>query len=545
MKTKEIKRQKLGEGAVVLLIATVLVKLIGALFKIPLSSNAVLGDLGFGYFSSAYDLFSPIYTLAVSGFPVAISRIVTEYAAQNRLEEADGVFRVSKRLFLNLGIIASLSLLVLIFPFVRLADKSGQSIYSMLAVVPSFAICFLSSAYRGYFEGRHNMSIPAVSNIIEALCKLILGLSFAIITLKVTQNTAFAAAAAMLGITVGTLLSLLYLRVSYKHCDVYRGENFYTDKKLAKKVLLISLPIVLASMSGSLVALIDAITVRWQLSHFDLTDIYSLAINEYKKTMTEDITSNTLPTFLYGIRSKAFTLYNLVPTLTVSIGISAIPTLTDANTKGEKATVIKGVNSVLKYSAFISIPVAAGFLAIGREIMSFLYSNGVSSEIGGKMLIIYGVAVAFSGVLIPLTCVLQALEKQREAFYNVAIGLLIKLALNLSLTSFREINIFGAVWSTLVCNVVILILHFAVLFRVTGKELNFVGGYFKILLSALFCFVTAKAVTIIGDSKLITLVAIMSAGIVYLLCLRLFKVFSKAELTDFLGSKGEKQQKSR
>lgn len=542
MKTKEIKHQELGEGAVVLLIATVLVKLIGALFKIPLSSNAVLGDLGFGYFSSAYDLFSPVYTLAVSGFPVAISRIVTELTARDRLEEADGIFRVSKRLFLYLGIIASLSLLVLIFPFVSLSDKSGQSIYSMLAVVPSFAICFISSAYRGYFEGKHNMSIPAVSNVIEALSKLLLGLSFAIITIKITQNTAFAAAAAMLGITVGTLLSLLYLSVSYKRFDVYRGTNLYNDKKLVKKVLFISLPIVLASMSGSLVALIDAITVRWQLSLFDLTNIYSIAINEYQKTMAEEITRNTLPTFLYGIRSKAFTLYNLVPTLTVSIGISAIPTLTEANTKGKMETVINGINSVLKYSAFISFPVALGFLAIGREIMSFLYSNGVSSQIGGKMLLIYGVAVLFSGISIPLTCVLQALGKQKSALYNVAVGLLLKLVLNLVLTPFRNINIFGAVWSTLVCNIVILLLHFVVLIRATGKELNFVGMYFKIFISSLFCFCVAKVVACFGDSKLITLVAILSAGAIYLICLGLLKVFSKSELSDFLSSKAKKHK---
>ena len=94
MKTKE---QNITQAAAILLVSTVIVKLIGALFKIPLSADYALGDLGFGYFSVAYDLYVPIYMLALSGFPVAISRMVADYTAKERFHDADRVFYVFER----------------------------------------------------------------------------------------------------------------------------------------------------------------------------------------------------------------------------------------------------------------------------------------------------------------------------------------------------------------------------------------------------------------------------------------------------------------
>ena len=142
MKTHKITRQKAGESAVILLLSTVFVKIIGAAFKIPLASNLFLGDLGFGYFSVAYDLFTPFYVLAISGLPAALSNIIAEFLAQKRYNDIEKTFLLTKKLFLIFGIISSLIFSVLAIPFVKFTDTSGNTLYSVYAVIPSVFLCF-------------------------------------------------------------------------------------------------------------------------------------------------------------------------------------------------------------------------------------------------------------------------------------------------------------------------------------------------------------------------------------------------------------------
>ena len=537
MKTKTIVRESLNKGAAVLLLATVLVKLAGALFKIPLSSNAVLGDLGFGYFSSAYDLFSPIYTLAMSGFPIAIARIVADFVARSRWRDIKTLLKVSKRLFVFVGAIAGIFTLIFVFPFVRLTDKSGQSIYSMLTLAPSFILCFTVSVYRGYFEGFHNMTITAVSNVIEALGKLVLGLGLAVITVKYTSNVAYGAAAAMFGITLGTIASLIYLYAYFKRSRAkldFKIQTLeaepYNIRKLLKLMIYVSIPIVISSMSSSIVSLIDAITVRWQLSHMNLTDIYSIAVTEYLSDKSVNEIVEIIPTFLYGIRSKAFTIYNLVPTLTVAIGVSAVPILTESYTKKKFDVVVNDIQSVLKLSSLITLPAAAGLISIGTCIMTFIYGEGWSSEIGGKMLCIYGIAVVFSGLAVPIGCVLQAINRQKETLLNVVIGLFFKLILNLLLCANEQLNVFGAVIATVFCNLVIFVLHCRTLYQFTGRSLDIRHNFGKPLTASIICGITAYFISLSVKSPFVTVISIAISALVYVFFLIQFDTFSKQEI---------------
>ena len=143
----------------------------------PLSE--LIGTLGFGYFDSAYQLFTPIYTLAMAGLPIAISRVVAEQMQQGKYKNVRRSLKVTKRLFLVTGLTGFILMLLLIYPFVHFTDETGKTVYSLFAIAPSLLICCIMSAYRGYYEGLRNMYPTAVSDVIEALGKLILGLSFA------------------------------------------------------------------------------------------------------------------------------------------------------------------------------------------------------------------------------------------------------------------------------------------------------------------------------------------------------------------------------
>ncbi len=524
----ERKRQTLYEGATVLLFSTVLAKIISALFKIPLSSDYCLGDLGFGYFSAAHDFFTPVHMIAISGFSVAVSKIIADFSSNNRYKDAKSTFIISRKLLFWLSVFALIVLGLIIVPFANITDKTGLSAYSYFAMLPCVVFCFTASAYRGYYEGLGNMNPAAVSNIIEAFGKLILGFGLAFIVVRITDNPAFAAASAMVGITIGSLLSVLYLHIKYKVSGGITAKELehslspLDKKEILKTVILVSVPIVLSSLSTSVVTLVDAITVRWQLSD------NVIALSQYYREFASYLEG--LPTVLYGIRSKAFTLYNLVPTLTMVIGVSAIPVLAEAVGRKDKEAVRESVSSVFKLSALITLPAAAGFISLGGRIMALLYGADISSEIGGKMLSLFGIALIFSGIAIPLGSCLQALSLQKKALINVAVGIAVKVAANLILCAEPRINIYGSVYATVLCYIVIFLLHLITLLRATGKLKDIKNVVLKPLLAASLCGASAFLVCLIADNKIVTAFAILMGAVVYFAVLSATKTFTEADI---------------
>ena len=256
-------------GTAVLLISAVIVKIIGALFKIPLSSAHCLGDEGFGFFSSAYDLFSPLYSLAMAGLPVATARTVSEHTAAGRYRDARLSYRLSRKFFLIAGIMGTAVFAALVIPFVRLTDATGKTAPALFAVAPAVLFSCILSAERGYYEGLNNMLPTAVSELTEALCKLILGLGAAFITVRLTGSTVWGAAAAMVGITVGTLFAFLYTRIYAKlKGDGITAEMLENSPEpqsgadTFKKMILLTLPIALTSLTVNIPPMIDAFTVK-------------------------------------------------------------------------------------------------------------------------------------------------------------------------------------------------------------------------------------------------------------------------------------------
>ena len=516
------KKQSLIEGSYILLFTAIITKIIGAVFKIPLSSNYCLGDLGFGYFSAAYDLYLPISTLAISGFPVAISRIIADYVANRKQEEIKSVLKASKKILLIVSVAEFILISALIYPISKFTDSSGQGIYCLLAVLPSVFISSILSLYRGYFEGLSQMKPAAVSNIVEALGKLILGFSFAFLIIKFTNNVAFAAAGALLGINIGLLISLLYIYVKYRiSSKEFSNNNYKTNINLTKSIIIVVLPVALASLGTSFVALIDSLTVRVQLSMLinDFEGFYKSLIDEL------NLTSSELPTVLYGIKSKAFTLFNLVLTLTTALGISVVPTITECKVHNDNIALINNSNSSLKLTTLICFPIALGFVFVGNNIMTFLFGNSASSFIGGKMLLIYGLAAVFAGVSIVLSNILQGIGSFKTVFLNISFGIILKVIFNILFTSVSKFNIYGCCYSTLICYFIICCLHLISFFNNTGK-LPLANIFIKPFFASTICGLTAFIICNISESKMLFLCAIVSAAIIYFLCLLILKFFT-------------------
>ncbi|MBQ6885385.1 MAG: polysaccharide biosynthesis protein [Clostridia bacterium] len=549
MQENKRKQQSFEYGAIILLCSTLLVKVIGACFKIPLS--IILGDLGYGYFSSAYDLFLPIYALAMAGLPIAISRVVAENMANGRYLDVKKSLKITSRIFVVTGCTAAIIMFLLIKPFVSLTDATGKTVYSIYAIVPSLLFCCVMSTYRGYFEGLRNMYPTAISDVIEALGKLILGLGFSYVILRLTNNVALAAAGAMLGITIGGAASATFLYLRYKikgdgitEQELTESPKVQTGKQIAKTLIVIAIPIVMTSLANNISSLVDVTMVKWQLNRImeDASDIirnmYNASIVDYNQGVTKALTDAELPTLLYGVRSKAYTLYNLIPTITSVLGVSALPVVATAWTKKDKALLKRNIESPIKFTALISMPIGMGFLFMGSEIMKLVYSTTASYEIGGTMLRIYGVAAIFGGLATSMTSMLQAIGKEKISLRNVAIGAVLKVVVNLIFVGIPTINIQGAALGTAVSFIFIFVANLLSLIKYTGVKPNIYKTILKPFIAALACGLSTIILDLSAFEKIGTVLEIAVAAVVYLTVLIVLNTFEPDDVLSL--PKGDK-----
>ena len=561
--------QSLVQGAAILTFGTILVKVIGAIFKIPLGN--VIGEAGMGYFSAAYALYLPVYTLSAAGFPSALARQVAENTAMGRYKDARKVHRVAQRVFLITGILGFIAMAAGGFVYINFVDR--DSIYSVLAMSPSVFFCCMMASYRGYYEGLRNMTPTAVSQVIEALGKLFIGLGLAIGIMKygeysfqtsltaygTTVNTLeeariasypFAAAGSLAGIALGSLAGLIYMLLrSRKYGDELTDEEIASSPAprstgyILRNFFSIGIPIALGVLVLNVTQVIDAITIQNRLDGIDpgiLRGIY----RNYMSGVTDD----KIPNFLYGAYNFGINLYNLVPYITQALGVSALPTLAAAWAIHKKSQIHSSINSVIKISVLIGFPSGLGMCALAGPILQLLYPGKPAAEIAVPMLRVLGIMVLFGSLVTPINSMLQAVGKQKVPVYLMLIGASIKLLLNFTLVGIPEINIKGAPIGSISCYIFIVVASLIILYRRAKIRPNLMTTFIKPLFAAIMCALTAWVTyglldkLIASDSRvvgaLMTVIAIVAAIAVYVFVILLIKGMTKEDV--LMIPKGEK-----
>ena len=566
--TKTLKNnnspQSYMHASAVLMLATALVKVLGALYKIPLGSEYILDVTGMGYFSTAYDLYVPMYSIAMAGLPIAISRLVAEHVANERYKHVKRTLDVAKKAFVvtgGTGFVLMLVLAVLMTGHPFDVFNPG-SFWGIVAIAPCLLFCCIMSAYRGYYEGLRNMTPTAVSQVIEAVGKLVFGLLFAFVIILTTKNYSLAAAGALFGITLGTVFSSGYLILKYRREQnvVFTKEQLdsapepESGKVLLKSLLVVAVPIVLGSLVNNVTSLIDVVMVQKQLANalqkapdFFSSNFASLIASEVSKANangTEYVWTTDLPNSLYGChRGFAFSIYNLVPVLTSVLGVSAIPILATAWSKRDRAEMKKSVGSILRTTALITIPAGCGIFAVSGGILDILYSNEDMIAVAAPNLRILGLCAIFAGLNSPIVNMLQAIGKQSVPIRNIAVGAVLKIVINFILVGTPSINILGVPIGTTACYAYICIANFVCFVKYSGVMPNLYTCIGKFLLSGIACGVAAwgtlSALGTFGLSRSIATVAAMgTAAVVYVIFLAILRALVKEDILSL--PKGEK-----
>ncbi len=502
-------------GALVLTAGMAVVKVLGALFKVPLTY--VVGEYGIGMFNMAYHFYGPVFSLATAGFPIAVARLVSQEASLGHWNDARQVKRVALPLFLAFGTGGALVMTCFAPLYCQGVAGAAYALAPMLALAPAVVFSSASSVYRGYYEGLGNMVPTALSQVLEALLKLGMGLFTAgwVISLcreeYAAQRTvlgfapptqeeaqffilALGAAGAVLGVTAGTLVSLLYLVLRFRlHGDgtvprLYKGSPAPKSKRETRRLLLkITLPVALGSAASSVAGLIDATFLQNRIAAaLEQFPQRFLATCQGKVPAAYWETPQAIPTYLYGCYSLAMTVYLLVPGITQAFGTSALPGVTSAWARGSKRELRGRMEAVVRVTSLFCFPAGLSLTALAEPVAGLLYGEGPSTAAIAQSLALLGLASLPAAMSGPLSSMLQAVGRA-----DLPVKL-VKLGANWVLCGIPEVNILGAGVGTCLCYLVLTLTQFWKLRRASGVGLSTVGVFLRPFCCALLCAASAR-----------------------------------------------------
>ena len=436
---RETSKQNYLHGAAILTAGVIITKILGAIYKIPLGN--ILGDEGYAHFMVAYNLYNVFFTLSTAGFPVALSRLISEADTLNKPMQMRRTFHVSLAAFAVIGLVSSLIMYLFPAELAILMDdvEAAQCIW---AIAPSMLFVCLAAAYKGYAQGQSNMKPTTVAQVLEMLAKTIVGLILAWYLAKIGKGLPIAAGGAIFGVTAGSVIAfvymMLYKRRHYPERAVRDPDLSTSVGSIIKSLLRIGIPITLGSSVLSLINLIDAKLV--------LNRLQTAAAFSYHDAK-----------ILFGIYGKAQTLSNLPGAFVVPLTISIIPAITALFVQKKHAEAGEVAESAIRIAGVISLPMGIGMAVLSAPIMGILYPTGHAS--GALLLTLLGGAAFFVCLASITTSVLQASRNELYPVFSMIVGGVVKVAVNWILVGDPRVNIYGAPIGTMVCYIVMCLMN--------------------------------------------------------------------------------------
>ena len=455
-----------------------LVKVGGALFKVPLSS--LLTGSGMGLFMASYSIFGPFFALFASGLSPAVSSLVSRTRALNGEREASMVCRANLIFFSVYAFLVYLLFIKVSPLFCRLAGDEAL-IPCIYAIAPCMFFCTLSSVIKGGFEGKLTMVPTAFSNLLEVSAKFISGLWLAKLCLEnifsefylygsingqkcIDLNEAackaipLATASALDGVALAGLISCGFLLMCFlKDTGVRDGFPKMHHFKVSLEILRFSLPVCLSSLIISLYPSIDMYTfMKLFKGLLERGERLPASLSPLLMTGME---KDAVPSFLYGCYSAlAMTVFHLVPSVASSFSVAVLPVVSGLYAKGNTVKTETVVEGVIRSAAFICFPMGTAMSMMPREILYFFFRRSpLEVEFAVGFLRILGIAGIFVGLTSPVFAILQGIGKEKIPVRILFLFLWLKLLLNVSLSFIEEIGPFAPAVSTLIAYIFIFV----------------------------------------------------------------------------------------
>ncbi len=407
-----------AKGAAWLAISTLILKIIGLIYKIPLSY--VLGDEGMGYFNSAYTVYVFFYVVGTAGIPKAISIIVSKKEAElNGYGYA--VFKSSFTFFTVIGLIL-LVIFIIFADFFAAVIGNEKSVVAMYSIAPSILFVSASGVLRGYLSGKMRFDKIAISELISGVLKLLIGLMLAYIASSAGKSLPIIAGYTILGITLGSFGSMIYLYLSINKDE--KRDISISKKELLGEILRIAIPITLASALGSIVSILDL----------------TVMMNGLKSKGFDTNIAN----ILYGNYSTlAVPMISLVSTMLTPITTAMLPLLASSFVQKNANEYSDCLYDSLSIAALLSIPSATVFAFFPTELLSLIFERS-SAIVGAPLLMSLAPGVLILGPLTILNTAIEAAEKPTVVLLSLGAGAAAKLLVSILLLKYTDIGVLAA-----------------------------------------------------------------------------------------------------
>lgn len=499
-----MKRQSLVKGAFVLGIAGIIAKILGLFFRWPIIM--LIGDEGVGYYQMSYPLYM-FFIAVASGIPVAISKMVAERNAVGDIEGALKVFNRALVLMFMFGGGFTLFLLIFSKQLIIFFQWDNKAYYSLLGI--SLAPIFISimSAFRGFFQGFQNMNPTGISQIVEQIGRVLVGVGLAYILLP--KGIEYAAGGAAFGATAGGILGGIFLIFRYiKMRKEYHFRGAKGDSIILGKLLYIAIPISLGATVGTIMSLIDSFLVPQKLLQAGFS---------YKESA-----------ILYGqLTGKAFVLMNVPLTLSMALSVPLVPIVAEAFVLNKRNEVVNKIVLSLKMAAVIGLPCSFGLYFLAFPILQLIFPG----HSDGYMILKYlSLSIPFVIVVQTTTSILQGVGTYIKPVINLFIGCVIKIILTFILVPMSNINIYGAVIGSICGYIVTSVMNLHLLKKTLKISINIYEifikpAYSSILMIIIVVIIYMYGYNYTGSIRVSCLVAILAGIVAYSIFILLLGTF--------------------
>lgn len=511
------KRKSFINGAMILAVAGIIVKVLGALFRIPLAN--MVGAESMAYYEVVYPYYAFLLIISSSGLPTAISKQVAECVALNDYRGAKRVFRVALVILLGIGVVTSL---VMLFSADALAKLStfDAAAYSFRALAPALLLVSVMCAYRGYLQGMQMMTGTALSQVAEQVGKLVIGLALAAKFLPMGPE--YAAMGALLGVTASEAMGLIVIVVFYlaKRKSLQGGSGGRPVEPagaVARTVLLIAIPITIGASISPLSGIVD-----------------SALIGRMLRSVGFD--TEAAATAFSLLRTYVTTLVNMPAVLTTALAMSLVPAMSAFKTAHDVKGMKQSAEAGMKLALLIGFPCAVGLFVLGEPIIDMLYSNLSAENLAtaGRLMKTASIGVLFLSLVQTMTGMIQGLGKPMVPVVNLFIGFVLKVIAMVILVPIAEINIHGAAASTVICYAVAGVLDTFYLCARLRLRFNALNVIVKPLASSVVMGAAAwfvyRVLHGMGHNTLATVGAVAIAMVVYVLLILLTRTLDRGDL---------------
>lgn len=513
------KKDGILKGAFILGLAGILVKVLGAALRLPITN--LLGE-GMAYYSVSYTVYSVLLVMATAGIPVAISRMVSERIAVKQYRSAHKVFQVAVALMAFIGFI-SFSAAFFGAETIAIIIKMPGAAMSIKAIAPALFFVPFLSAYRGYMQGRQNMKPTAISEIFEQLTRVIVGLVLAFILVK--EGLEAGAAGAAFGASAGSLIGLCTIYLIYKfstpviHQQINRNDQYIEETKtIIVKILIIAVPIILGAEIMPIMETVDTSIVMRRLQ------ATGWSLSKAEKLFSQ-----------YGGFCNSLIAFPQL--FTQAVAVSLVPVVANSFKRHSSQEVSRNIQSSMKFTMVMAFPCAVGIFILAKPVLFMMYPKQPELALGSVITLkVMAIGIVLLAIAQTTTSTLQAIDKQIIPVKHILIGSIAKIAVTYYLVGINEINIVGAAIGSICTYSITAILNCLSIQKYTKTTFNFINTFLKPAAASIFMGITVlfcyNFLNSIFGNSISTLGSIFVGVIIYVILILRSRIIDYKDLSE-------------